>query len=304
MPSHVRPRSQIPEQADSDVDVPSSLTDKPGNNGVAANDLVRPLSPSNSETKHLSSNALAHNADTALTTSHHRSRNDRLKSTATTSNASSLVGDGPTSIPQISVTESSFTTDATPSLVNGRAEQTSESLSSLSEIETVDSEAETERIDEFDDEAVDDAPRSHTLNEDDEQDEQMTLTRLDGMPPVSGTQTPLIDDDGGEPSESSSRGNSTSSSKSPSRGRKRRRRESVVIDAEDSQSTDEKLENAQDSDEQPAKRSRKDQDEDEGVKLEQDDADGAGEQEEAEEAVDEDQPEESTPLIGDCVDCS
>ena len=52
------------------------------------------------------------------------------------------------SIPQISVTDSS-TTDATPSLVNGRA-TASESLSSLSEIDTVDSEAETERIEEYD----------------------------------------------------------------------------------------------------------------------------------------------------------
>ena len=98
-----------------------------------------------------------------------------------------------TSIPRISVTsESNSTTDATPSLVNGRGASAGESSSSLSEIDSVDSEAETERIDEFDDDAA---------------------TSIPVAPPVivGGTSEDEQLDESGK--------------SSPSRGRSRRRRE-------------------------------------------------------------------------------
>ena len=80
--------------------------------------------------------------------------NGRTRATKTSSVISSNSTSENPSIPQISVTDSSST--PTPSLVNGRA-SASESLSSLSELDTVDSEAETERMADFDEEPQNDS---------------------------------------------------------------------------------------------------------------------------------------------------
>src|SRR5947207_401809 len=80
--------------------------------------------------------------------------NGRSRATKTSSVISSNSSTETPSIPQISVTDSSST--PTPSLVNGRA-SASESLSSLSELDTVDSEAETERMADFDEELQNDS---------------------------------------------------------------------------------------------------------------------------------------------------
>jgi hypothetical protein len=99
------------------------------------------------------------------------------------------------SIPQISITvDGNSTGEATPSLVNGRDATASESLSSLSEIDTVDSEAETERAEEFDEEG---------------------LASIRVAPPLLRN-GPSEDDQIDESGKSS-----------PSRGRKRRRRDNV-----------------------------------------------------------------------------
>ena len=92
-----------------------------------------------------------------VTTSNGRSRG--TKASSVISSNSSI--ENP-SIPQISVTESSST--ASPSIANGHA-TASESLSSLSEIDTVDSEAETERIEDLDDDGEQPLPEV-TVDED------------------------------------------------------------------------------------------------------------------------------------------
>lgn len=127
-----------------------------------------------------------------------------------------------TLVPQISITESSSVTDATHSLVNGRA-TASESLSSLSEIDTVDSEAETERI----------------------EDEEETLEPMGDVVVPDGEETKettsaiaLSEEDGAELNDVDNEIHARkSSSRSPTRGRKRRRRDNDGV--EDGGSTDE-----------------------------------------------------------------
>ena len=112
----------------------------------------------------------------------------------------SLTTEMDTSIPRISVTaESNSTTDATPSLVNGRGATASESLSSLSEIDTVDSEAETERIDEFEDDA---ATSIHiaapVLVSSTSEDERLDESRKSSPPRGRNRRRPEAEDDGDE----------------------------------------------------------------------------------------------------------
>lgn len=212
-----------------------------------------------------------------------RSRLDR--SNKASSVISTVSTENPT-IPQISVTDSSSTTDATPSLVNGRA-TASESLSSLSEIDTVDSEAETERIEEFDEEPeeVDTAP---VAVEDDEGDNDDTLV-ADGMviTPAIGTS-----EDEGRSTDRVRQHSHTrkSESQSPTRGRKRRRRENG--NDEDTPSDEKPEQPLEDSDELPTKRSRLGSNDEDYVKpTDVEDIDAPVE--EAEEA----EPEEGTHFL-------
>ena len=150
------------------------------------------------------------------TTSNGRSRGTKassvISSNSTTENPS---------IPQISVTESSST--ATPSLANGRA-TASESLSSLSEIDTVDSEAETERIEDLDEDT--EQPLLEEVNVEDG-DEEPPATSVVGTSEDENRET------------------------SPSRGRKRRR----ATDIDDVGDQDEKPSDMDDED-HDAKRAR------------------------------------------------
>jgi hypothetical protein len=201
-----------------------------------------------------------------------RSRPDRTKTSS--SNSTNSTTENP-SILQVSVTESASTTDATPSLVNGRA-TASESLSSLSEVDTVDSEADTERIDEFDDELEEiELPAMDDVVDDDIPDEEIPEETVAGI----GTS----EDDGSSDQTRGRVHSRTSSNNSPSRGRKRRRRENGEEEG--------KAEHIESSDEHLAKRSRKGSNDDD-IK--------AGNQvleepEDLEEAIDEDQPDESKP---------
>jgi len=207
-----------------------------------------------------------------------RSRLDR------SNKASSVISTGSTenpSIPQISVTDSS-TTDATPSLVNGRA-TASESLSSLSEIDTVDSEAETERIEEYDEDPEEvDTAQVAVDDEDGDNDivDDMVITPAIGTSEDEGRSSDRVRQ------HSHSR---KSESQSPSRGRKRRRRENG--NDQDIPSDEKTEQPPDDSDEIPAKRSRSGSNDEDDIKpADTEDIDVPPE--EAEEA----EPEESIPL--------
>jgi hypothetical protein len=148
---------------------------------------------------------------TSTTSNGHRSRPGKPSSVKSSNSQ-------PENVPQISITESS--TEA-PSLVNGRV---SESLSSLSEIDTVDSEAETERIEEFEEEQ-----ETAKLEIDEEEQDEVPMTSLNGT----------SDDENGD--------------ESPLQGRKRRRRE---IGLDEVESAEVKVDQVEDGDELATKRSR------------------------------------------------
>jgi hypothetical protein len=116
------------------------------------------------------------------------------------------------SIPQISITaDGNSTGEATPSLVNGRDATASESLSSLSEIDTVDSEAETERAEEFDEDGLGSIrvaalPARGPPSEDDQIDESGKLSlsrgrkrrRRDDVEEEEQVQEMMLDEEPGE----------------------------------------------------------------------------------------------------------